>query len=253
MGPGHGVPEYQPHDREGLMIACLLRSLFAAALIAPAVSAATYTVTGVHDSGPGSLRQAIIDANNLVGPDTIDFAQGVAGVVVLHSALPIITDDITIIGPGPDQLEIRRVGGGDYTVLQISGSGMDASISGLKITQGRTAGGGSAGGMMVTASGGTALISDCLFEGNTGGIAGGLAVTAQNLTVSDCTIRYNNTSAALGGGAGGLYFGASQLATVTRCTISHNSGSPGGVRVPGGQGLRVMSNCTISSYVASPG
>ena len=35
--------------------------------------AATYTVTNTQDSGAGSLRQAITDANNHSGPDTIEF------------------------------------------------------------------------------------------------------------------------------------------------------------------------------------
>ena len=35
--------------------------------------AATYTVTNTNDSGAGSLRQAIIDANNHSGDDTIEF------------------------------------------------------------------------------------------------------------------------------------------------------------------------------------
>ena len=38
----------------------------------PAV-AATFPVTTTNDSGAGSLRQAIIDANALAGPDTITF------------------------------------------------------------------------------------------------------------------------------------------------------------------------------------
>lgn len=36
--------------------------------------AATFTVTNTNDSGAGSLRQAIIDANNTVTDDTITFS-----------------------------------------------------------------------------------------------------------------------------------------------------------------------------------
>ena len=35
--------------------------------------AATFTVTSLSDSGPGSLRDAITDANGNSGPDTIVF------------------------------------------------------------------------------------------------------------------------------------------------------------------------------------
>ncbi len=39
--------------------------------------AASFTVTNTDDSGPGSLRQAILDANAAAGADTITF--GVSG------------------------------------------------------------------------------------------------------------------------------------------------------------------------------
>jgi hypothetical protein len=42
-------------------------------MAAQRVRAATYTVSTTNDSGPGSLRQAIVDANNNAGPDTIEF------------------------------------------------------------------------------------------------------------------------------------------------------------------------------------
>ncbi len=41
--------------------------------LAAAGRAATFTVTNANDSGGGSLRQAILDANANAGPDTIDF------------------------------------------------------------------------------------------------------------------------------------------------------------------------------------
>ena len=65
--------------------------------VAP-VAAATYTVTTTNDSGAGSLRQAIIDANT-PGPDTVAFNIPGAGphVISLASSLPSLTDDETVI------------------------------------------------------------------------------------------------------------------------------------------------------------
>ena len=51
------------------------RAAFALGLVLSfgVASGATFTVTNTNDSGGGSLRQAIIDANNAGGVDTIDF------------------------------------------------------------------------------------------------------------------------------------------------------------------------------------
>ncbi len=57
-------------------------------------------VTNTNDSGPGSLRQAILDSNSNPGPDTIDFNIPGSGVHTISptSALPTITDPVLIDG-----------------------------------------------------------------------------------------------------------------------------------------------------------
>jgi hypothetical protein len=62
--------------------------------------AATFTVTSTADAGPGTLRQAITDANAAGGADTIEFNIVGAGVhtIVPASALPQITGPVTIDG-----------------------------------------------------------------------------------------------------------------------------------------------------------
>src|SRR5947209_2941752 len=55
----------------------------------------TFTVTNLHNAGTGSLRQAIIAANDQPEADTIAF--NVAGTIrVGRNALPAITDTVTI-------------------------------------------------------------------------------------------------------------------------------------------------------------
>src|SRR5579885_2666223 len=60
----------------------------------------TITVTNTNDSGPGSLRQAILDANASPGTQTIAFNIPGTGVHTISpaSALPGITDPVTIDG-----------------------------------------------------------------------------------------------------------------------------------------------------------
>ncbi len=63
-------------------------------------SGMTFSVTNTNDSGAGSLRQAILDANANVGADTIAFNILGSGVQTIApaSALPQITDGVTIDG-----------------------------------------------------------------------------------------------------------------------------------------------------------
>src|SRR5260370_17654962 len=58
---------------------------------------ATFVVTNTADSGPGSLRQAILDANTKPGPDVIAFRIG-SGMQTISplSPLPFVTDALLI-------------------------------------------------------------------------------------------------------------------------------------------------------------
>jgi hypothetical protein len=69
-------------------------------LFEPRVAAATFTVTNTNDSGAGSLRQAILDANAAAGADTITFAISGSGVrtIIPASPLPAITGPVLIDG-----------------------------------------------------------------------------------------------------------------------------------------------------------
>ena len=119
----------------------------------PAAVATTYTVTTTADSGAGSLRQAITDANANPGRDTIAFNITGSGVhtILIASALPAITSPVTLDGytqPGTSANTLP-VGQGLNTVLkiEISAEGLffpgggcvqvqasDTTIRGLAIT-----------------------------------------------------------------------------------------------------------------------
>ncbi|MBK9256692.1 MAG: HYR domain-containing protein [Saprospiraceae bacterium] len=60
------------------------------------VWSATYTVSNTNDSGAGSLRQAILDANANPGDDIINFS--VSGTLTLATSLPTVTGGLTIDG-----------------------------------------------------------------------------------------------------------------------------------------------------------
>ena len=56
-----------------------------------------YTVTNTDDSGAGSLRQAMLDAEANPGANVIDMT-GITGTITLSSSLPNITEELTING-----------------------------------------------------------------------------------------------------------------------------------------------------------
>jgi len=111
--------------REGFAVIAVL--LLAATTMS--AHAATITVTNTNDSGPGSLRQALANANN---GDTINFA--VTGTISLTSGELVIGKNVTIAGPGANRLSIGSVQefGPPYTFHVVSGK--TVTISGLTIT-----------------------------------------------------------------------------------------------------------------------
>jgi hypothetical protein len=112
--------------RQGFAVTAVL--LLAATTMS--AHAATITVTNTNDSGPGSLRQALANANN---GDTINFA--VTGTISLFSGELVIGKNVTIAGPGANRLSID--GGHEFWSPQSTShvvSGKTVTISGLTIT-----------------------------------------------------------------------------------------------------------------------
>jgi len=90
----------------------------------------TYTVTNTADTGAGSLRQAITDANAHMGADTIAFdipGSGVQTINVSATNLPGISDPVTIDGT-------TQPGYAGTPLIEIHGS----QTSGISITAGST-------------------------------------------------------------------------------------------------------------------
>jgi hypothetical protein len=91
----------------------------------------TYLVTNEEDNGPGSLRQAILDANAHFGTDTIAFALGNGTVLVPRSPLPPITDPVIIDGT-------TSPGYAGTPVIQITGMLAGDNATGLDIEGGHS-------------------------------------------------------------------------------------------------------------------
>jgi hypothetical protein len=88
-----------------------------------AANATIFTVTNTNDTGPGSLRQAILNAN-AGGPGTHSVQFVVYGQIVLNSSLPqIINDSLTI--DGGNNISLTTTGGNlNIDFFSIAGDGV---------------------------------------------------------------------------------------------------------------------------------
>ena len=89
----------------------------------------TLVVTSVLDDGTGSLRQAVRDA---AAGDTITFADSLRGqMIVITTGEIAMTRDLTVAGPGANQLTIHAAG--SSRIFSIA-AGATVSISGVTLT-----------------------------------------------------------------------------------------------------------------------
>src|SRR5438552_4740005 len=108
----------------------------------PVGSAATFSVTTTADSGAGSLRQAILDANANAGSDTIRFAIPGAGahtIAVTSGPLPVISDPVVVDGTtqagfaGTPLIRVDNATGNAITGLNVTADG--SRVRGLELTR----------------------------------------------------------------------------------------------------------------------
>lgn len=231
------------------------------------VALSTIMITGLGDSGPGTLRAAIEQADLDPAADTITFAPGLAGTIALTSALPDLAGTLTLDGPGAPLLIVARSGasgvpgfrifhvpvGGDVAIsgmtvtggtadsgggilnegrLTITGSSIRANTATVENTSVRVAASGAgifnAGTLVVRAS----TISDNdATTGDFGISLGGGVANSGTLTVVDSTVSANSASSAIFGSAygGGLY--STGRLTVVNSTLSRNRASASGAMI----------------------
>ena len=221
---------------------------------------AVYTVTNTADSGPGSLRQAIADANG-AGSDTIDFDATVFSTPQTIDMGPgafTLTDTVTttINGPGAGLLTIDAQGTNQVFTL---GTNASASISGLTITGGSGSGiyntgsltldnctitGNTGAGLLAPNTGGvSSILTNCIVSNNT---QSGVTSVGTVLTMIDCTVSGNSDPGAQGGGVEAYV----STVTLTGCTVSGNTAGIGAglwLRL----GTATVTDCTVTDNTAT--
>lgn len=190
----------------------------------------TFTVTNTNDSGAGSLRQAITDANsNGEGLDIINFSSSVSGTILLSSSLPTITSALTIDGPGEAILSLS--GQNMHRIFFINSIGT-VTINDLTLTNGRAKGGN--GGNGASGGGGGAGMGGAIFHENGELILNFLTLSGNAANGGNGGV-YNNPSTSYGGagGAGPLGSGGSSTTGDGVDGIFGSGGSGGGLRFSG--------------------
>lgn len=181
------------------------------------------TVTGAGQL-PGSLRQAIFDANALSGADVIDFDTttfntpatitlttgelSITGAVTIDATL---AEGVTVNGAGSSRVFNINVGSGSVTIDTVN-------ITGGKVTEEN------GGGILV--QDGTLSLKNCNLISNT--VVGSSSVTAEGgaiyaakgtLNLDSCVIDKN--SATVSGKGGGISIGNASV-TLTKCNVTSN-------------------------------
>ena len=216
--------------------------LLSFALPAALVLGNTYTVTTTADSGAGSLRQAILDANANAGLDTIAFDISGTGphTIAPSSPLPDITGAVTIDGytqPGSSP-NTNGAGLPDNSVhaIVLDGTSAGAGARGLRVYQG--GGGSTIRGLVIRSFSAQGIVLE-----NTGG----------GNTVEGCFVGTDAAGTAAFGNGAGIHIlddGSGEVNDViggtdpaARNVVSGNLGDgivsgAGG----GGSGLQILGN-----------
>jgi hypothetical protein len=209
---------------------------------------ATIPVTSVLDSGAGTLRLAIEQANLAPDHDSITFGPSLTGTIALTSALPDLSTDIDISGPGPLALTVARSGAPGTPAFRIFTvpSGVEIAISGLTIMGGSAVAGGG-----IENAGSLSLVNTKISGNSATGVAGasvggrgggGGIENSGTLSVTSSTFSGNlatggdATGTSVGGAGSGGGIENSGMLSVTGSAFSGNSAVGGGGFAGGGAG-----------------
>jgi len=138
--------------------------------MAPSVLANTYTVTNTNDSGAGSLRQAILDANANAGLDNITFNIPGSGphTIAPLTALPGFTSPVVLDGYTQPGAIANTLAVGSNAVLKIQIDGVNlANVYGLFLNSGSN--GSTVRGLAIYRFDGTIAVAGIFLESFAGG------------------------------------------------------------------------------------
>lgn len=215
----------------------------------------TFNVTNTNDSGAGSLRDAIEDANAAAGGDKILFAAGLSGArIEIDSSLPQITDDLKILNKNAKNVIVDGQDIAGVRPFNIDAAAK-VTLKKLTITGGHVdddIDGSDSGGGIINL-GGVLTLNACTVAGNRGtdpsSNGGGLSnENGGTLNVKGSTIANNEAVSA----GGGIFNGSGGQLSVTASKISANrANSGGGIFNTGAGSVATIKDSTIAGNFAS--
>ncbi len=227
--------------RFGMVVALMFVALVAVALVAPQpVRAATITINAgfdvVANDGQCNFREAIISANTNLpsgamageciagspGADTITTPGGM-GAITLTSALPAVTENLTITAVGLYTID----GANLYRIFDVA-AGVNFTIEDFTLINGRVTAVADGGAAIRQAAGGNLTVTNVTFTNNVALEAG---LTTDN---SGGAVRFTGT--------------VGTTATFTGGTFTNNRADNGGaIFAEGGGTLRLLSRSATDS------
>jgi hypothetical protein len=232
-----------------------------------------------NDAGAGSLRQLIADAQDGA---VIDLDPCAAATVTLTSGELLINKNLTINGPGPSLLTVRRSAAqGTPNFHPFNVQAGTVNISGLTVSNGNVSGanfpansggaifnagsliltnvavmgstassGGSGGGGIYNSTAGKLILASSIVSGNTGNGGGGVSNDG-TLNLANSTVSGN--AAGVGFGGGGIYNSSAGKSKLANSTVSGNTAGDGGGGIFNNGGSVVLTNCTVSGNSTASG
>lgn len=248
---GTNVYDYSGNARHATLVNGARYVPSSAPLRSPAAGPASLVVTSTADSGPGSLRQALLTASLCEGPNTITFAPALSGQTIRLTSAQLDIADPT----GPVTLTAASLpagltvsGEGARRVFNVT-SGSTVTLDSLTVSNGLATAGflpGNGGGGLY--SQGDVTLNNCTFVRNavpsgagTISLGGAVAVYQGVLTATNTTFALNSVQSAATA-YGGAIVALSSTLGVRHCTVVSNSatGSSGG----NGGGI-LAESCTV--------
>jgi hypothetical protein len=184
-----------------------------------------FYVNNLADSGPGSLRQAILDANANPGADTIQIQPGVNGQVMMSLGQMLVSDSLTINCPH------RAILLNPNYSSRVFVANAALTLSGLELGYGlaNTAPSTTSGGIIYSTA--PLTIVDCDMEAGSAANGGAICQTGPSLAVSN---SFFSDDATQGGGIWSTGTVSIQYTEFDSCRTNNPNSGGGGVYLANG-------------------